>query len=61
MTLKPRIVLGLVVAAGLLVLALANTHLVYVAVKSQPDCVEHVKPGARTDGNPQFSAAKSAC
>lgn len=61
MTLKPRILVGLVVAAGLLVLALANTHLVYVAVKSQPDCVEHLKPGAGQDGNKRFSAAKSAC
>lgn len=61
MTLRPRILVGLLVVAGLLVLAFANTHLVYVAVKSQPDCVEHVKPGATTDGNKHFSAAKSAC
>lgn len=61
MTLRPRILVGLLVAAGLLVIALANTHLVYVAVKSQPDCVEHVKPGAGHDGNTGFSAAKSAC
>lgn len=61
MTLKPRILVGLVVAAGLLVIAAANTHLVYVAVTSQPDCVEHLKPGTGQDGNKGFSAAKSAC
>jgi hypothetical protein len=48
------------IAAGLLLLAGANAHLVYVAARSQPDCVPHV----RADGGRaayQFAAAKSSC
>jgi hypothetical protein len=46
------------VAAAILLVAGANAHLVYVAVQSQPDCVEHAKaPG---DGQ-RYRAAKSAC
>lgn len=50
---------GLGVAAGLLVFVLANTHLVYVAVTSQPECVEHVKAGESRDGT--YHAARSGC
>ena len=48
----------LLVPAGLLLVAAANAHLVYVAVTSQPDCVPHLKE-AGTDGS--YRAAKSAC
>ena len=55
-----RWTIGLLVAGGLLLVAGANAHLVYVAVTSQPDCVQHVRPGS--DAPPgQFSVAKSAC
>jgi hypothetical protein len=47
----------LFVAAGVLLVAGANAHLVYVALSSQPACVAHVKPG-ETGG---LSAARSAC
>jgi hypothetical protein len=47
------------VGAGLLVLVLANTHLVYVAVTSQPECVAHLESPGETPGS--FRAAKSAC
>ena len=43
----------------LLVFFAANAHLVYVAVTSQPDCVDHLRPGEHATG--RFSAAKSAC
>ena len=33
------------VGAGLLLLLIANAHLVYVAITSQPDCVAHVRQG----------------
>ena len=46
------------VSAGLLLFAGANAHLFYVAVQSQPDCVQHVK--AAGDGN-GYRAAQSAC
>jgi hypothetical protein len=49
------------VAAGIVVLAAANWHLVHVAISSQPDCVAHVRIGDR-DGQPgMFSAARSSC
>ena len=46
------------VSAGLLLFAGANAHLFYVAVQSQPDCVQHVKGAG--DGN-GYRAAQSAC
>ena len=47
-----------VVAGGAALLVAANTHLVYVALVSQPDCVPHAKlPG---DGG-GFHAARSVC
>ena len=47
------------ISAGLLLVAAANAHLVYVAVTSQPPCVPHYRPGEATGG--AFSAARSAC
>jgi hypothetical protein len=46
------------VPAGLLIFAGANAHLVYVAVQSQPDCVEHLRAGGEGEG---YRAATSAC
>ena len=61
--LKPRTVVGLSLLAALLLLAGANAHLVYVAVKSQPDCVDHAREGDANKSLVQgsFRAAKSAC
>lgn len=54
-----RLLIGVAIAAGLGGLALANLHLVYVAVSSQPACVEHAKsPGTAPS---TYRAAKSAC
>ena len=36
----------------------ANAHMLYVAVKSQPECVAHLKESGRAG---QFMAAKPAC
>ncbi|MGA0530796.1 hypothetical protein [Hansschlegelia sp. KR7-227] len=47
----------LLVPAGLLLVIGANAHLVYVAVRSQPDCVEQKAAG---DG-PVYRAARPAC
>ncbi|TAJ39726.1 MAG: hypothetical protein EPO67_00790 [Reyranella sp.] len=52
---------GLLIGAGLLFLAGANTHLVWVAVTSQPDCVDHVKRGEAGVRNGAYTAARSAC
>jgi hypothetical protein len=57
--LRTRTVVGLSLLAALLLLAGANAHFLYVAVMSQPDCVDHVRPGEA--GNGTFRAAKSAC
>lgn len=54
---KRRAVLwvALALVAGLV---LANAHLVYVAVTSQPECVAHLK---QTGPAGSFQAAKSSC
>jgi hypothetical protein len=46
--------------AALLVVILANAHLVYVATNSQPRCVPHVK-AAPEAGPGAFSAAQPSC
>jgi hypothetical protein len=49
----------LLLAAGLAAfLALANAHLVYVAVGSQPDCVPHAKAAGE---GAAFRAARPSC
>lgn len=50
----------LIVAAGLLLGIGANAHLVYVAVTSQPECVDHLRPGEGV-ARGSFSAAQSDC
>jgi hypothetical protein len=50
------------VFAGLLLLVMANAHLVYVAFSSAPGCVPHTKQIGVQDGNAStFRAANSAC
>ncbi len=58
---RNRATVWLLVGTGLLLFGAANAHLVYVAMRSQPDCVTHVKPGHSTNAAAGFSAAKSAC
>ncbi|CAH1669056.1 conserved hypothetical protein [Hyphomicrobiales bacterium] len=49
----------LMLAGGLAaLLVLANAHLVYVAIGSQPDCVPHAKVGGESG---TLRAARSAC
>lgn len=59
-TMPRRTLVWLGVAAGLLLFAGANAHLVYVAASSQPDCVPHVRAG-NAAARGQFSAARSSC
>lgn len=56
-----RMLVWFVVAAGLLLIAGANAHLVYVAASSQPDCVPHARLGDGAQNNTSFSAARSSC
>jgi len=56
-----RMLSAVMVALGLALFAGANAHLIYVAFKSQPDCVPHVKMGGETSSNAGLSAANSSC
>jgi hypothetical protein len=40
-------------------MVVANTHLVYVSLATQPECVPHLK--APDESGVTFRAAKSAC
>jgi hypothetical protein len=48
------------IGAALLLLLAANSHLVYVALTSQPDCVAHIRQGEGAKDR-KFSAARSSC
>jgi hypothetical protein len=58
---RTRAVLWAVIGAGLSLVLIANMHLVYVAVVSQPDCVAHVRTGEGAADQGKFSAARSSC
>jgi len=60
MTVARRTIVVGAVAVALVVVVLANIHLVYVAMRSQPDCVAHVKPGIGGESG-AYSAARSSC
>ncbi|ODS02914.1 hypothetical protein AUC71_12690 [Methyloceanibacter marginalis] len=55
---RTRILIWVLISAALLLFAFANAHLVYVAFKSQPDCVPHL---TEANENGKFRAAKPAC
>ncbi|MEK1854549.1 MAG: hypothetical protein AAAC48_22480 [Phyllobacterium sp.] len=56
---RPKLWICLAVASGLSVVILANVHLVYVAIQSRPDCVDHLKVKGQQLGT--YRAADSAC
>jgi len=58
---RTRAVLWLSIGAGLLLLLIANSHLVYVAFVSQPECVAHVRQGEGSAKDGKFIAARSSC
>jgi hypothetical protein len=58
---RGRRAMWMIASAIILVVAVANWHLVYVAVTSQPDCVSHLKLGSGHAAQNSFSAAKSSC
>jgi hypothetical protein len=58
---RTRAVVWAAVGAGLLLVLIANSHLVYMAVMSQPECVAHVRQGEGSPGDGKFSAARSSC
>ena len=58
---KRKGAIWLLVGLTLLLLVVANGHLVYVAMTSQPDCVAHVRQGEGNAAHKRFSAARSSC
>ncbi len=58
---KRKAAIWLAVGLCLLLLFAANCHLVYVAMTSQPDCVDHIRHGEMNGTQSRFSAARSAC
>lgn len=53
-----RLVVGLAMFAGVAAFTAANAHLIWTSLRSEPDCVPHLKdPGAAG----QFRAAQSSC
>lgn len=55
----PRTIALMVAGAAVATLLVANAHLVYVAVASQPGCVAHLKAEAGEPG--AYRAARSSC
>ncbi|WIM11944.1 MAG: hypothetical protein OJF58_002904 [Enhydrobacter sp.] len=51
----------LMIAVGLVIVGVANWHLVSVAVTSQPDCVTHLRAGDGDGTKGLYSAAQSSC
>jgi hypothetical protein len=47
--------------ASVVAVVLANAHLIYVAVTSQPACISHVRQGEGNADRGRFSAAVSSC
>jgi hypothetical protein len=58
---KTKAILWVAIGAGLLLVLIANSHLVYMAIVSQPDCVAHVRQGEGVPEPGKFSAARSSC
>jgi hypothetical protein len=58
---RTKAVLWTAIGAGLLLVLIANSHLVYVAIMSQPECVAHVRQGEGSAKDGRLSAARSSC
>ncbi len=58
---KTKPLLWAMIGAGLLLVLIVNSHMVYMAVISQPECVAHVRQGEGVSKEGKFSAARSSC
>jgi len=58
LTIWTKLAIWFLAGIGALMLIGANSHLVYVAFISQPDCVEHLRQAGASG---EFRAAKSSC
>lgn len=57
--LSPRAIALALAGAGIALFLIANAHLIYVAIVSQPDCVTHLKTESQAPGI--YRAARSSC
>ena len=60
-SIRLRLMIGLGVIMGVIVVAAANWHLVLVATSSEPDCVAHVRIGEGDGKRGLYGAAESSC
>jgi hypothetical protein len=58
---RRKTVMWLSIGGGLLLLAFANGHFLYMAATSETKCIDHVRLGDGSAERGQFSAAESAC
>jgi hypothetical protein len=58
---RTKAVLWVALGAGVLLVLIANSHLVYMAIVSQPECVAHVRQGEGVPEPGKFRAARSSC
>ena len=58
---KELALVWVLVGGGLILVAVANWHLVSVALRSEPGCVSHVRLGEGPTSAAPFSAAESSC
>lgn len=50
-----------VTALAMVVVLMANAHLIYVAASSEPACIPHVRNGEPAQTPGRFSAATTSC
>lgn len=55
----PRVVISVAVASIIAIVVIGNAHFLYVALRSQPDCVGYVKDKGDEPG--VYRAANFAC
>jgi hypothetical protein len=56
-----RLGAGLLIALAATLILLANAHLVWVAIRSQPDCLAHVRSDDPDRSAGSYIAAKPSC
>jgi hypothetical protein len=50
-----------IVVGGLVLVFAANAHLIYLAFKTQPECVAHIKEAGSGPPGARYAPARSSC
>lgn len=58
---RVRVLAIAVVAGGLAVVFAANAHLLYLAFKTRPDCVAHIREAGSGPPGARYAPARSSC